>query len=76
MTATPELDRQQLEKLDTASLIELILEMRQVIADKKTAPQETKTREVNMDHRAHNPKVPGSSPGPATVQDLIPNRTR
>ena len=33
MSVKPELDRQQLEKLDTASLIELILEMQQQIQE-------------------------------------------
>jgi transposase len=33
MTVTTELDRQQLEKLDTASLVELILEMQQRLAE-------------------------------------------
>ena len=35
MTVTPELDRQQLEKLDTADLIELILEMQQRLAEQQ-----------------------------------------
>ncbi len=34
MTFTPEVDRQQLEKQDTASLIELILKMQQRLAER------------------------------------------
>jgi transposase len=60
MTATPELDRQQLEKLDTASLIELILEMRQVIAEQQLLIQALRDQ---LAKDSHNSSKPPSSDG-------------
>jgi transposase len=60
MTDTPELDRQQLEKLDTASLIELVLEMRQVIAEQQLLIQALRDQ---LAKDSHNSSKPPSSDG-------------
>ena len=60
MTVTPELDRQQLEKLDTASLIELILEMQQVIAEQQLLIQALRDQ---LAKDSHNSSKPPSSDG-------------
>jgi transposase len=60
MTDTPELDRQQLAKLDTASLIELVLEMRQVIAEQQLLIQALRDQ---LAKDSHNSSKPPSSDG-------------
>jgi transposase len=58
MTITPELDRQQLEKLDSAKLIELILEMRQIIAEQQLLIQALRDQLAKDSHNSSKP--PGS----------------
>lgn len=60
MPITPELDRQQLEKLGTADLIELILEMRQVIAEQQLLIQALRDQ---LAKDSHNSSKPPSSDG-------------
>ena len=60
MTASPEVDRQQLEKLDTASLIELILEMQQRIAEQQVLIQALRDQ---LAKDSHNSGKPPSSDG-------------
>lgn len=60
MTVTPELDRQQLEKLDTASLIELILEMKQQIAEQQVLIQSLRDQ---LAKDSQNSSKPPSSDG-------------
>jgi uncharacterized coiled-coil protein SlyX len=48
MTVKSEFDRQQLEKLDTASLIELILEMQQRLAEQEQLIQELRDQLVSI----------------------------
>jgi transposase len=60
MSVLPELDRQQLEKLDTASLIELILEMQQIIAEQQILIQELGDQ---LAKDSHNSSKPPSSDG-------------
>ena len=60
MTVTPELDRQQLEKLDTASLIELILEMQQRLAEQQLLIQALRDQ---LAKDSHNSSKPPSSDG-------------
>jgi transposase len=60
MSVKPELDRQQLEKLDTASLIELILEMKQRLAEQEQQIQELRDQ---LAKDSHNSGKPPSSDG-------------
>jgi transposase len=60
MTVTLELDRQQLEKLDTASLIELILEMQQRLAEQQLLIQALRDQ---LAKDSHNSSKPPSSDG-------------
>ena len=60
MTVSPELDRQQLEKLDTASLIELILEMQQRLAEQQLLIQALRDQ---LAKDSHNSSKPPSSDG-------------
>jgi len=60
MTVQPEIDRQQLEKLGTADLIELILEMQQVIAEQQLLIQELRDQ---LAKDSHNSSKPPSSDG-------------
>jgi len=60
MTVTPELDRQQLEKLDTARLIELVLEMQQRLAEQQLLIQALRDQ---LAKDSHNSSKPPSSDG-------------
>ena len=60
MTVTPDLDRQQLEKLDTASLIELILAMQQQLAEQRVLIQALRDQ---LAKDSHNSSKPPSSDG-------------
>jgi transposase len=60
MTATLELDRQQLEKLDTARLIELILDMQQWLAAQQLLIQALRDQ---LAKDSHNSSKPPSSDG-------------
>ena len=60
MTVSPNLDRQQLEKLDPASLIELILEMQQRIAEQQELIRALRDQ---LAKDSHNSSKPPSSDG-------------
>ena len=60
MTVLPELDRQQLEKLDTSSLVELILEMQGQLAEQRELIQTLQNR---LAKDSHNSGKPPSSDG-------------
>jgi t-SNARE complex subunit (syntaxin) len=60
MTVTPELDHKQLEKLDIASLIDLILEMQQLIAEQQVLIQALRDQ---LAKDSHNSSKPPSSDG-------------
>ena len=60
MTVQPEIERQQLEKLGTTDLIELILEMQQVIAEQQLLIQALRDQ---LAKDSHNSSKPPSSDG-------------